>query len=100
IRDKLVTGVQTCALPIFLVASTSEVYGDPEVHPQREEYWGNVNPIGVRGCYDEAKRFAEAIVMAYHRTHAIDTKIVRIFNTYGRSEERRVGKEWRSGRSQ
>jgi dTDP-glucose 4,6-dehydratase len=67
----------------FLLASTSEVYGDPEVHPQREEYWGNVNPIGVRGCYDEAKRFAEAIVMAYHRTHGIDTKIVRIFNTYG-----------------
>jgi len=67
----------------FLLASTSEVYGDPEVHPQREEYWGNVNPIGIRGCYDEAKRFAEAIVMAYHRTHGIDTKIVRIFNTYG-----------------
>src|SRR5262245_25032488 len=67
----------------FLLASTSEVYGDPEVHPQREEYWGNVNPIGIRGCYDEAKRFAEAIVMAYRRTHGIDTKIVRIFNTYG-----------------
>jgi dTDP-glucose 4,6-dehydratase len=67
----------------FLLASTSEVYGDPEVHPQREDYWGNVNPIGVRGCYDEAKRFSEAIVMAYHRTHGIDTKIVRIFNTYG-----------------
>jgi dTDP-glucose 4,6-dehydratase len=67
----------------FLIASTSEVYGDPEVHPQREEYWGNVNPIGIRGCYDEAKRFGEAIVMAYHRTHAVDTKIVRIFNTYG-----------------
>jgi dTDP-glucose 4,6-dehydratase len=67
----------------FLMASTSEVYGDPEVHPQREDYWGSVNPIGLRGCYDEAKRFSEAIVMAYHRTHAIDTKIVRIFNTYG-----------------
>ena len=67
----------------FLLASTSEVYGDPEVHPQREDYWGNVNPIGIRGCYDEAERFSEAIVMAYHRTHGIDTKIVRIFNTYG-----------------
>jgi dTDP-glucose 4,6-dehydratase len=67
----------------FLMASTSEVYGDPEVHPQREDYWGSVNCIGLRGCYDEAKRFSEAIVMAYHRTHAIDTKIVRIFNTYG-----------------
>ncbi|MGO9464260.1 MAG: UDP-glucuronic acid decarboxylase family protein [Isosphaeraceae bacterium] len=67
----------------FLLASTSEVYGDPEVHPQREEYWGNVNPIGPRGCYDEAKRFAEAITMAYHRYHAVKTRIVRIFNTYG-----------------
>jgi dTDP-glucose 4,6-dehydratase len=67
----------------FLLASTSEVYGDPEVHPQREEYWGHVNPIGVRGCYDEAKRFAEAITMAYHRYHGVDTHIVRIFNTYG-----------------
>jgi dTDP-glucose 4,6-dehydratase len=67
----------------FLLASTSEVYGDPDVHPQREEYWGNVNPIGVRGCYDEAKRFAEAITMAYHRYHQVDTHIVRIFNTYG-----------------
>lgn len=67
----------------FLLASTSEVYGDPLVHPQTEEYWGNVNPIGVRGCYDESKRFAEAITMAYHRIHKIDTKIVRIFNTYG-----------------
>jgi dTDP-glucose 4,6-dehydratase len=67
----------------LLLASTSEVYGDPLVHPQREDYWGNVNPIGPRGCYDEAKRFAEAIVMAYHRMHDIDTKIVRIFNTYG-----------------
>src|SRR5204863_9978710 len=67
----------------YLVASTSEVYGDPEVHPQREDYWGSVNCIGVRGCYDEAKRFAEAIVMAYHRTHHVNTRIVRIFNTYG-----------------
>src|SRR3954467_15772494 len=67
----------------YLVASTSEVYGDPEVHPQREDYWGHVNPVGVRGCYDESKRFAEAIVMAYHRAHGLDTKIVRIFNTYG-----------------
>jgi dTDP-glucose 4,6-dehydratase len=67
----------------FLLASTSEVYGDPEVHPQREEYWGHVNPVGVRGCYDEAKRFAEAITMAYHRYHGVDSHIVRIFNTYG-----------------
>src|SRR3954463_7353001 len=67
----------------FLLASTSEVYGDPERHPQREDYWGNVNPIGVRGVYDEAKRFAEAMTMAYHRSHAINTHIVRIFNTYG-----------------
>lgn len=67
----------------FLLASTSEVYGDPSVHPQQEEYWGNVNPIGLRGVYDEAKRFAEAIVMAYHRYHNVDTRIVRIFNTYG-----------------
>jgi dTDP-glucose 4,6-dehydratase len=67
----------------FLLASTSEVYGDPEVHPQREDYWGNVNPIGIRGCYDEAKRFSEAIVMAYHRYHGLNTHIVRIFNTYG-----------------
>ena len=67
----------------LLLASTSEVYGDPLVHPQKEDYWGNVNPIGLRGCYDEAKRFAEAITMAYHRMHEINTKIVRIFNTYG-----------------
>ena len=67
----------------FLLASTSEVYGDPDVHPQREDYWGNVNPIGPRGCYDEAKRFAEAITMAYYRYHAVKTRIVRIFNTYG-----------------
>ena len=68
---------------IFLTASTSEVYGDPLIHPQEEDYWGNVNPVGPRGVYDEAKRFAEAITMAYHRYHNIDTKIVRIFNTYG-----------------
>lgn len=65
------------------LASTSEVYGDPLVHPQEESYWGNVNPVGPRGVYDEAKRFAEAITMAYHRTHGVNTKIVRIFNTYG-----------------
>jgi dTDP-glucose 4,6-dehydratase len=67
----------------FLLASTSEVYGDPDVHPQREDYWGHVNPVGPRGCYDEAKRFAEAITMAYHRFHGVKTRIVRIFNTYG-----------------
>jgi dTDP-glucose 4,6-dehydratase len=67
----------------FLLASTSEVYGDPLVHPQPEGYWGNVNPIGPRGCYDEAKRCAEAFAMAYHRTHQVDTRIVRIFNTHG-----------------
>jgi dTDP-glucose 4,6-dehydratase len=67
----------------FLLASTSEVYGDPLIHPQEESYWGNVNPVGPRGVYDEAKRFAEAITMAYHRSHGVDTKIVRIFNTFG-----------------
>ncbi|HEV8409412.1 MAG TPA: NAD-dependent epimerase/dehydratase family protein, partial [Gemmatimonadaceae bacterium] len=67
----------------FFIASTSEVYGDPLVHPQPESYWGNVNPIGPRGVYDEAKRFAEAMTMAYHRYHGVDTRIVRIFNTYG-----------------
>ena len=67
----------------MLIASTSEVYGDPHVHPQPEEYWGNVNPIGPRGVYDEAKRFQEAITMAYHRFHNLETRIVRIFNTYG-----------------
>lgn len=67
----------------FLLASTSEVYGDPLLHPQPESYWGNVNPVGPRGVYDEAKRFAEAMTMAYHRFHAVDTRIVRIFNTYG-----------------
>ncbi len=68
---------------VFFLASTSEVYGDPLVHPQVEEYWGNVNPVGPRGVYDEAKRFAEALTMAYHRTHKMDTRIIRIFNTYG-----------------
>lgn len=67
----------------FLIASTSEIYGDPDVHPQKEEYWGNVNPIGPRGVYDEAKRFMEAITMAYHTFHGVETRIVRIFNTYG-----------------
>jgi len=77
----------------FLLASTSEVYGDPLVHPQPESYWGNVNPVGPRGVYDEAKRFAEAMTMAYHRYHGLDTRIVRIFNTYGprmRSNDGRV----------
>ncbi len=77
----------------FLLASTSECYGDPMVHPQPESYWGNVNPIGPRGVYDEAKRFAEAMTMAYHRFHNVDTRIVRIFNTYGprmRAEDGRV----------
>lgn len=77
----------------FLLASTSEVYGDPLIHPQTEDYWGNVNPIGPRGVYDEAKRFAEAMTMAYHRYHNLDTRIVRIFNTYGprmRQEDGRV----------
>jgi dTDP-glucose 4,6-dehydratase len=68
---------------IFLLASTSEVYGDPLVHPQAEDYWGNVNPVGPRGVYDESKRFAEALTMAYHNYHGVDTRIVRIFNTYG-----------------
>ena len=76
----------------FLLASTSEVYGDPLKHPQKEDYWGNVNPIGPRGVYDEAKRFAEAIVMAYHRAHGIDTRIVRIFNTYGTRMRREDGR--------
>ncbi|MFH1414335.1 MAG: UDP-glucuronic acid decarboxylase family protein [Candidatus Omnitrophota bacterium] len=76
-------GLAKCKAAKFMLASTSEVYGDPLVHPQPEDYWGNVNCVGVRGCYDEAKRFAEAITMAYHRVHKIDTKIIRIFNTYG-----------------
>jgi dTDP-glucose 4,6-dehydratase len=76
----------------FLLASTSEVYGDPLVHPQPETYWGNVNPIGPRGVYDEAKRFAEAMTMAYHRTHGVPTRIVRIFNTYGERMRLRDGR--------
>jgi len=78
-----VLGVAKAKGARFLLASTSEVYGDPHVHPQPESYWGNVNPIGPRGVYDEAKRFAEAITMAYHRYHGVDTRIMRIFNTYG-----------------
>ena len=76
----------------FLLASTSEVYGDPQVHPQTEDYWGHVNPVGPRGVYDEAKRFAEAMTMAYHRTHAVDTRIARIFNTYGPRMRARDGR--------
>ena len=78
-----VLGIALAKKARFLLASTSEVYGDPLVHPQPETYWGNVNPVGVRGVYDEAKRFAEAMTMAYHRYHGVDTRIVRIFNTYG-----------------
>jgi dTDP-glucose 4,6-dehydratase len=76
----------------FLLASTSEVYGDPQVHPQPEEYWGHVNPVGPRGVYDEAKRFAEAITMAYHRYHGVETRIIRIFNTYGPRMRARDGR--------
>ncbi len=76
----------------FLLASTSEVYGDPAVHPQPESYWGHVNPVGPRGVYDEAKRFAEALTMAYHRYHGVDTRIVRIFNTYGARMRQRDGR--------
>jgi dTDP-glucose 4,6-dehydratase len=78
-----VLGLAKSKRAVMLLASTSEVYGDPLQHPQREEYWGNVNPVGPRGVYDEAKRFAEAITMAYHRQQGVDTRIVRIFNTYG-----------------
>ncbi|MGD2215951.1 MAG: SDR family oxidoreductase [Gemmatimonadales bacterium] len=76
----------------FLLASTSEVYGDPAIHPQPESYWGNVNPVGPRGVYDEAKRFAEALTMAYHRYHGVDTRVVRIFNTYGPRMRRHDGR--------
>jgi dTDP-glucose 4,6-dehydratase len=76
----------------YLLASTSEIYGDPQVHPQNESYWGHVNPVGPRGVYDEAKRYAEAIAMAYHRVHGIDVKIVRIFNTYGPRMRQRDGR--------
>jgi len=78
-----VLGLAMAKRACFLLASTSEVYGDPLAHPQKEDYWGNVNPIGPRGVYDEAKRFAEALTMAYHRTHDVNTRIARIFNTYG-----------------
>lgn len=76
-------GLAKAKKAVFLLASTSEVYGDPLIHPQHEDYWGNVNPIGPRGVYDEAKRFAEALTLAYHRAHGMDVKIARIFNTYG-----------------
>jgi dTDP-glucose 4,6-dehydratase len=76
----------------YFLASTSEVYGDPQIHPQPETYWGHVNPIGPRGVYDEAKRYAEAMVMAYHRFHGLDTRIVRIFNTFGRGQRRDDGR--------
>jgi dTDP-glucose 4,6-dehydratase len=76
----------------YLIASTSEVYGDPLIHPQKEDYWGNVNPVGPRGVYDEAKRFAEAMTMAYHRFHGVNTRIVRIFNTYGERMRIRDGR--------
>ncbi len=76
----------------FMISSTSEVYGDPQVHPQTEDYWGHVNPVGPRGCYDEAKRFSEAITMAYHRYHGLDIAIVRIFNTYGPRMKPRDGR--------
>lgn len=85
-------GVAKAKKAKFLLASTSEVYGDPLLHPQKESYWGNVNPIGPRGVYDEAKRFAEAITMAYHRSHKIDAKIVRIFNTYGEGMRKHDGR--------
>jgi dTDP-glucose 4,6-dehydratase len=76
----------------YLLASTSEVYGDPQIHPQPEEYWGHVNPVGPRGVYDEAKRFAEAMTMAYHRYHGLDTRIVRVFNTFGPGQRRDDGR--------
>jgi dTDP-glucose 4,6-dehydratase len=85
-------GLAKAKAATFLLASTSEVYGDPLVHPQKEDYWGNVNPIGPRGVYDEAKRFAEALTMAYHRFHGVDTRIVRIFNTFGPRMRARDGR--------
>jgi dTDP-glucose 4,6-dehydratase len=85
-------GLAKAKKAVFLLASTSEVYGDPLVRPQNEEYWGNVNPVGPRGVYDEAKRFAEALTMAYHRYHGLDTRIVRIFNTYGPRMRMRDGR--------
>jgi dTDP-glucose 4,6-dehydratase len=85
-------GIAKSKNAVFMLASTSEVYGDPLVHPQPESYWGNVNPIGPRGVYDEAKRYAEALAMAYHHVHKLDTKIARIFNTYGPNMRRRDGR--------
>jgi len=85
-------GLAMAKKALFLLASTSEVYGDPLVRPQREDYWGNVNPVGPRGVYDEAKRFAEAMTMAYHRCHGLNTRIVRIFNTYGPRMRMRDGR--------
>ena len=85
-------GLAKAKRALFLLASTSEVYGDPLVKPQKEDYWGNVNPVGPRGVYDEAKRFAEAMTMAYHRYHGLDTRIVRIFNTYGPRMRMRDGR--------
>lgn len=85
-------GLARAKKSVFLLASTSEVYGDPLVHPQSEDYWGNVNPIGPRGVYDEAKRFAEALTLAYHRTHGMNVKIARIFNTYGPSMRQNDGR--------
>ncbi len=85
-------GLAKAKKAVFLLASTSEVYGDPQVRPQNEEYWGNVNPVGPRGVYDEAKRFAEAMTMAYHRYHRLNTRIVRIFNTYGPRMRMRDGR--------
>jgi len=85
-------GIARAKKAVFVLASTSEVYGDPLVHPQPESYWGNVNPIGPRGVYDEAKRFAEALTMAYHKVHKIDTKIARIFNTFGPQMRKKDGR--------
>ncbi len=85
-------GLAKAKRAVFMLASTSEVYGDPMVHPQPESYWGNVNPIGPRGVYDEAKRFAEALTMAYHRVHKMDTKIARIFNTFGPAMRKNDGR--------
>ena len=85
-------GVAKAKKAKFMLASTSEIYGDPLVHPQKESYWGNVNPVGPRGVYDEAKRFAEAITMAYHNAHNVDTRIIRIFNTYGERMRQRDGR--------
>jgi dTDP-glucose 4,6-dehydratase len=85
-------GIAKAHNAVFMLASTSEVYGDPKEHPQRESYWGNVNPVGVRSCYDEAKRYSEAITMAYHTAHKLNTKIARIFNTYGPNMRKKDGR--------